>query len=404
MIHSIKILSLSSRTEEELASDLGRSGVSPEGVRIMAGKGIILPLKIFRVPVTEANILKQEMLSLGADAAVSSGTVDHSAVYTDLILLGTGKTYLELVSRIRRHNFRFLTALAAELESFPDQRIRIFKVGEKQYELGRRYLMGILNLTPDSFYAGSRLKSIDEALGRADRMAEDGADFLDLGAESTRPGADSVSAEDELSRLLPLVRALKKRKVPPLSIDTYKSAVAAACLSEGAEIVNDISGLDFDAKMAEIVAESGATVCLMHIKGTPKDMQKNPLYHDLISEVYTELSRKKERALQAGIEPERIMLDPGIGFGKSVSDNFVLIRRLSEFRSLRCPLLLGLSRKSFIGATIGGKPPEQRLNGSTVLHTLGVLGGADILRVHDVAEAKETLLLFNAWQEGYDYP
>ncbi|MEW5803491.1 MAG: dihydropteroate synthase [bacterium] len=247
----------------------------------------------------------------------------------------------------------------------------------------RTCIMGILNITPDSFSDGGRYFALDQAIQRAQRMVEDGADIIDIGAESTRPGSLPVPAEEEIRRLLPLVVHLRKESGVPLSIDTYKAGVAQALLDEGVHLINDISGLAFDPRMASLVARYKAAVALMHIQGTPRDMQKNPHYQHLVPEITSYLQHSIDLALKAGIAPERIMVDPGIGFGKTVLHNLEIIQKLDQFQSLDKPILLGPSRKSFIGKILD-LPVEDRLEGTAAAVAAGIMNGAHLVRVHDV--------------------
>jgi dihydropteroate synthase len=264
-------------------------------------------------------------------------------------------------------------------------------------QLGKRTLvMGVLNLTPDSFYDGGRYTSLERALARAEQMIADGADILDIGGESTRPGAEPVPLEEELRRTLPVIEALAARYDIAISIDTTKSEVARRALQAGAHIVNDISGMSFDPRMPEVVAEAGALVILMHIKGTPKTMQQNPTYDDVVREVCDALAQHAERAQRAGIPKENIWLDPGIGFGKTLEHNLQLLRHLPTLKSLGYPVLVGTSRKSFIGQILGGLPPEERLEGTLATLALAVAWGADVVRVHDVKEAVRAVKVADA--------
>ncbi len=270
-----------------------------------------------------------------------------------------------------------------------------------QSALGNRTLvMGILNCTPDSFYDGGRYTTLENALARAEQMIAEGADILDIGGESTRPGAEPVPLEEELRRTLPVIEALAARYDIALSIDTTKSEVARRALEAGAHIVNDISGTRFDPRMPEVVAEAGALAILMHIQGTPQTMQQNPTYEDVVREVRDTLAEHAERALQAGISRERIWIDPGIGFGKRLEHNLELLRHLPELKSLGYPLLVGTSRKSFIGQLLGGLPPEERLEGTLATLALAVAWGADAVRVHDVKEAVRAVRIADALIRG----
>jgi dihydropteroate synthase len=262
-------------------------------------------------------------------------------------------------------------------------------------ELDRPRLMGVLNVTPDSFSDGGRFLPVEAALAQARRMVGEGADLIDIGGESTRPGAPAVSGQQELDRVLPVIEALRRELPIPLSIDTTKSAVAAAALAAGAMFVNDVSGLTFDPAMAATVAASGAGLFVMHTRGRPATMQADTRYADLVGEVRESLERSVASAVAAGVAPERIAIDPGIGFGKDVPGNLELLRRLGEFAALGRPILLGTSRKSFIGRVLGQEDPLARQAGTLATVALGVAAGAWLFRVHEVGPAREAALM--AW-------
>ena len=256
----------------------------------------------------------------------------------------------------------------------------------QKLELGRRTLiMGILNVTPDSFSDGGLFTPVEAALDYAEKMAAEGADIIDVGGESSRPGSDPVPAEVEMDRVLPVIERLAKAIEIPISIDTYKSSVARRALDMGACIVNDISALRGDPDMASVVAETGVPVVLMHMKGTPKHMQLDPRYESLIIEIASFLRDRIRVAVDAGIAPSQIIIDPGIGFGKTIAHNLEIIRRLREFKSLGKPILIGTSRKSFIGKVLG-LPVDDRLEGTAATVATAITNGADIVRIHDVKE------------------
>jgi dihydropteroate synthase len=261
--------------------------------------------------------------------------------------------------------------------------------------LDRPRIMGILNVTPDSFFAGSRAGSMAEALDRARQMVADGADVIDIGGESTRPGAPIVDEQEELDRVVPVIEALRRELDCPLSVDTTKSRVAWEAVAAGAAFVNDISGFAFDPKMAATVSDSGAGAFLMHTRGLPADMQKDTRYRDLLGAVLDYLQAAMDSALRAGIPAERLAVDPGIGFGKDTCGNLELLGRLGELRGLGRPILLGTSRKSFIGRTLDLPAPADRLAGTLATVALGVAAGAQLFRVHDVRPAREAALM--AW-------
>ena len=260
--------------------------------------------------------------------------------------------------------------------------------------------MGILNVTPDSFYGGSRRPDAAEAIADGLAMAASGADIIDVGGESTRPGARVVTEEEELARVLPVVRGLRREVSVPISIDTYKSGVARAALDAGADIVNDISALRFDWAMVSLVAAEKVPVVLMHMQGTPQTMQVEPHYQDVVREVRDFLAAQMYEAMDAGVAPEAIILDPGIGFGKTIEHNLQLLRGLPVLAALGQPLLVGVSRKAFIGKVLGLEPVE-RLEGSLAAAVAAGLSGANIVRVHDVAETSRAIRVADAIRFGF---
>jgi dihydropteroate synthase len=267
----------------------------------------------------------------------------------------------------------------------------IYQFGSLEYNFSSRtHIVGILNVTPDSFSDGGRYLDHDRAITHGLRLAEDGADFIDVGGESTRPGSEPVSAREEIRRIVPVIEELTKKIEIPISVDTYKSAVASAALDAGAVIVNDISGMTFDFNMSTVVLHHFATVVLMHIKGQPRTMQKNPTYDNVTAEVKQFLAERAQEARNAGIK--QIIIDPGIGFGKKFEHNIQLIRELRSFAGLGYPLLVGPSRKSFLG-TILDLPPEDRVEGTAAAVAASIFNGANIVRVHDVKEMKRIALV-----------
>ena len=269
-----------------------------------------------------------------------------------------------------------------------------FAFKSQVYDLSARtHIMGILNVTPDSFSDGGRFFDLERAVERGVELATQGADFLDIGGESTRPGSDPVSEEEEIRRVVPVIERLNRVVKIPLSIDTYKSGVARAALAAGACIVNDISGMTYDPLMSETISGSGAAVVLMHILGTPKTMQLNPVYDDVVRDVFQFLKRQSALARENGIT--QIMVDPGLGFGKELHDNVELMKKLGTFAQLGYPILVGPSRKSFIGKILD-LPVEQRLEGTAAAVTACILRGANIVRVHDVKEMKRVAMVADA--------
>lgn len=269
-------------------------------------------------------------------------------------------------------------------------------IGNKSFDLGKRTLiMGILNVTPDSFYDGGKYMNPDTAVRHAHDMVENGADIIDVGGESTRPGSKRVSAEEELLKVIPIIKRLREEVNVPISIDTYKSEVARAALDSGADIVNDISGLKFDESISEVAGEFNCALVISHIRGTPEDMQENIHYENLISEIRDSLKDSIIKAENSGVNPRRIIIDPGIGFGKGIKENLLILKRLSEFKTLEKPLMIGTSRKSFIGSLLSVEK-EDRLEGTLATVCAAVLNGADIVRVHDVKEVFRAVRIIDA--------
>jgi dihydropteroate synthase len=272
----------------------------------------------------------------------------------------------------------------------------IFEINDKQHTLGlKTWFMGVINVTPDSFSdPGSNLDK-DRAVKRGLALEKQGADILDIGGESTRPGSDPVSAEEELKRIVPVITELKKRTSIPISVDTTKAKVAEEALAAGADIVNDISAFRFDDGMPLLISDKEASVVLMHMKGVPKTMQNNPFYEDLYQEIGCFLKERITKATAYGIKREKIIVDPGIGFGKSLEHNLAIINNLDFLKELDRPILLGISRKSFIGKILN-LPPQNRIEGTIASAVLSVLRGAHILRVHDVEQVKKAITVAEA--------
>lgn len=316
----------------------------------------------------------------------------------------------------RREQFlRLLAAIQAEEGMAPLSRAlarvvtplvapSVLVLGDRQLVWGKRTcVMGVVNVTPDSFSDGGRHLAPEAAVLHGLALAQTGADVLDVGGESTRPGALSVSADEEIARILPVIQGLRARTDVPLSVDTTKAAVACEALAAGATLVNDVSGFQFDADLPRVVAEAGAACCLMHLQGTPATMQQRPEYGDVVAEVLAFLEAAVARAEAAGVPRERVLVDPGIGFGKTLGHNLLLLRRLVDLRQLGLPVLVGTSRKSFLGALAGGKPPSGRLPATLAsVAVAAALGGADMVRVHDVAECRDALAVAEAIRGAAD--
>ncbi len=281
-----------------------------------------------------------------------------------------------------------------------DRKLYNIKLRDRVIELGRRALiMGILNITPDSFSDGGRFDDYDRALARGFELISAGSDILDIGGESTRPGSAPTPVEVELERVLPIIREVRKNSDIPISIDTEKAEVAIKALEAGADIINDVSSLRFDPDMARVAAQSGAPLILMHMLGIPKTMQVDPVYESVISEIIAFLEERMKYAVENGVDRNQIIVDPGIGFGKTVTHNLKIIRDLDSFSCMDRPILLGASRKRFLGAILG-RPEMERELGTAVVDAFGIAGGAHIVRVHDVAFHREAVRVAEAIRDG----
>ncbi|OGC30621.1 dihydropteroate synthase [candidate division WOR-1 bacterium RIFOXYB2_FULL_48_7] len=384
--------------ESDIRQELNRIGVDPAGIKIMVPKGEFLAIKIEALRPTAANILKQEILAIGGEAATAYGSINHSVKTTPVIILATIRQLTDLMKKLAQHQFG-LPQLAKQLRASISNYRNIptpLKFRRRTLSFGRRtYIMGILNITPDSFSDGGRYFSLDSAVKHAEQLLSEGADIIDIGGESTRPGAARVSAQQEIERIVPVIAALRRQRRAIISVDTRKAPVAQAALAAGADMINDVSGLKYDHKMAAVIAKAGCPVCLMHMRGTPATMQKNTAYSDLLGELINELQGSLAIAENAGILQGKIIVDPGIGFGKTAEQSLVIVRRLAELKALGRPILIGPSRKSVVGQTLG-LPPEERLEGTLALIALAIANGADIVRVHDVKQVKRAAQMADA--------
>ena len=389
---------LSIANQVDLEAELARVGADPLSWPIFRAKSRVIAVRIDRISTAAANILKQTVLSCGGDCAVNRAIVSGRVRQTDAILFVTMRQLAVLAGRLKCQP-DCVARLAPELLGLSGRLLlpgRTVKLGRTTLDLSTRtHLMGILNVTPDSFSDGGRFLDPAAALDHAMAMAEEGADFIDIGAESTRPGSRPVPAKKQLARLMPVLRAVKKRVKTLVSIDTSSAMVASAALREGADVVNDISALGGDRRMAAVVARAGVPCILMHMKGRPRTMQHKPEYLDLMAEVSGFLSAALERGEAAGIERTQMLIDPGIGFGKTVAHNLEILRRLAELESLAVPIVIGPSRKRFIG-DVSDSPPGERLEGTIAACVLAARNGANVLRVHDVKPVVRALKLTDA--------
>jgi dihydropteroate synthase len=381
----------------EAVHQIKEVGGDPIGVKLMEGKTLHFNLKMEGLDPRTANVLKQEMLSLGGDVAVDRRGLDCSIKQTDALLMGTQEHFEKLIFKLEQYpDLGTLGQSIKEAIKNISRTHYAIRCRKQKLILGKRtLLMGVLNVTPDSFSDGGiffdKKKAVSHGLG----MVEEGADIIDVGGESTRPGSKPVELEEELRRVIPVIESLEKEADVPISIDTNKSAVAQRAIEAGAQIINDISGLHFDPTLAQVAAREDIPLVLMHIRGTPETMQKDVHYGSLFSEIIRYLKDSIQMAESAGLDPGQIIVDPGIGFGKTVEDNLLILKHLYEFRILGKAILLGTSRKSFIGKLLNTKV-EDRLEGTLSSIAIGVLNGAHIIRSHDVLQAKKAIAVADA--------
>lgn len=328
-------------------------------------------IKIYNLTLPQANILKQTALSVGADCATHRETITAKIDRTDCILGGSHSQLRKISDKLKKQPFG-LKKLSEDIITFLNQ----------QKSNGTK-IVGILNLTPDSFSDGGEFLDYEKATEHFKYMVESGADIIDVGAESTKPYSTPVSSDAQIDRLLPILNFAKEQNITiPISIDTRSAKVAEVCIQNGASIINDVSGLDFDKNMADVVAKYGVKVIIQHSKGTPENMQENPCYQNLIDEIYLKLKEKIDYAQSKGIEKKNIIIDPGIGFGKNREDNFEILKRIEEFYSLGCEVMLGLSRKSLLNMQDYDNDMKDIF--TVALNTLAIERKVDYIRVHNV--------------------
>ena len=366
---------------DDLEKELSSVGFDNSYIKKARGKFVYKNIKIFDLTPAQANILKQTALSVGADCATHRETITAKVEKTDCILGGS-------LSQIEK--------IAGKLACQP---FGLKKLGEMLLQMHEKDLdgckiVGILNLTTNSFSDGGEFYEFDKAIEHLNEMINDGADVIDIGAESTKPYSEPVSDAEQLAKLVPLLEYIKENDIKiPVSIDTRSSAVARKCLELGADIINDVSGFDYDEKMPEVIAEFNAKVIILHSKGTPQNMQDKPVYENLTDEIYLGLKNKIDIALSKGIKRENIIIDPGIGFGKTREDNFEIIRRIEELYGLGCPVMLGVSRKSLLNM-----PDEDNFTKdifTLALNAVAINKKVDYIRVHNVKLHRKFLDIFN---------
>ncbi|MDD3627928.1 MAG: dihydropteroate synthase [bacterium] len=398
MNDQIQIISL--KTPKEIEREFLRIGVDSGGVEKMLPKSQYLLIKLKNIPTVVSNILKQEILSKNGEAAVHRNVINFKIEKSDIMLMATIAVLRNFLNGLNGHYFG-IPQLKSDIEkalqnylSHPESWV----IRDKRFEWGSKtFIMGILNTTPDSFSDGGDFYDTDKAIEHGIKMAEEGADIIDIGGESTRPGSDPVTLEDELKRVIPVIEGIRKQKNIPISIDSYKPETVSAALAAGADIINDISGGSSD-EIIKISLETEAPLIMMHMKGTPKNMQNDPAYENLMDELIQFFHERITNAKGKGLQ--KICIDPGIGFGKRVEDNLEIIKRLDEFRVFGYPVLIGPSRKSFIGKILGGEPKD-RLEGTAAAVAVSVYNNADIIRVHDVEFMQKVIRMTEAIKKDW---
>jgi dihydropteroate synthase len=364
-------------------------GVSSDVKEMMAEKTVFRVLEIEEVSSPAANVIKQVAISRGSDAVVHKKVIKNDVEKSTVLLPGTIRELMLISDELKKQPFG--------LAEIGDEILQMLK-SESTREVFS--IMGVLNVTPDSFSDGGDYFDENDAKVRFGEIEKEGADIIDVGAESSRPGSARLEVEEELNRLKSVFPLFEKSSIS-VSIDTYKSEVAEAALGSGAEIVNDISALRMDNRMVEVLRDHGAKVVLMHMKGTPETMQDEPSYNDVVREIGEFFKERIEFCLSSGIEEDKIILDPGIGFGKRQEDNLTILSRIEEFTSYGLPILIGTSRKSFIGR-ITGADAKNRLDASLSTAVYSYLKGVSIFRVHDVRQTKNALSVIYAINTGED--
>lgn len=396
----------------EVEAELERLGCDSTGRTIMGPKGVVRIVRLRGIDPRAANILKQEFLAKGGECALPRAVYElERGATTDALIISSERSFLEVLRILpaQPYGLKALGAALAEALRRASEPARTWRCGSFVLDTDKKtHVMGVVNATPDSFsgaddYVVAGRVEAERATAHAARMVQAGADIIDIGGESTRPGAAAVDEEEELRRVMPIIEGLAgddaTRNVP-VSIDTRKPAVAEKALAAGAAIINDVGGFR-DEEMIAVAAESPTCgLVVMHMKGEPQTMQEQPHYDDLVGEIYDWLAERTEALTAAGVERTRIAIDPGVGFGKTFEQNLELLRRLHELSSLGFPLVVGTSRKAFIGAALGAADPRDRVEGTAATAAVAVMNGAQIVRVHDVAEMARVARMADAIRTG----
>lgn len=380
--------------QQEARALLNEIGADPLGLEYMIPKAVFRCIKLKGISCKAANLLKQEMLSKGGEAAVARDTLNGEG-FTDVLLMGNLKHYRLLTKKLRLQPFG-LKELAGEIEfilkNLEPHLTTIKLSNNREMELGSRtMIMGILNITPDSFSDGGRYFDVDLAVRHAMEMKEEGADIIDIGGASSRPNSIMASADEEIRRILPVIERLKYEDIV-ISVDTFRAEVARVALEAGADIINDIGALQLDPELVNVLSAYRAPAILMHNR---MQLNTGKPYQDFIADIIAELRQSLEMAVKAGVNEDQLIIDPGIGFVPTAAQNLLIIKRLAEFKSLGKPVLVGTSRKSFIGQTLNLEV-DDRLEGSLATVVMAIMNGADIVRVHDVKASRQVVQMTDA--------
>lgn len=390
--HNPRFLAI--RTLEDVQRELEALGIDPDKEKVHGYGGFTYYLKLENVDPEMTHLLRESVDALGGKLIISDKEIEKRG-NTDALLAGSLPFFETLTSRSTAHSGNvqnLVHEVATAVRSLTDKSSLIVEWNGRKIDFSSRtYIMGIVNVTPDSFADGGKFFDHENAVTHALAMVEEGVDIIDIGGESTRPGAEAIDVKEELRRVIPVIQGIVKEADVIVSIDTTKARVAEEALSAGAGMVNDVSALRFDPGLAKVVAKRNVPLVLMHMRGSPQTMQKNIHYNDLISEIARFLRERISFAERCGIEAEKIIIDPGIGFGKSVKqDNFTILRNLEEFKSLGRPLLIGPSRKAFLGRLLN-LPETEREEATAAAVAVAIMNGAHIVRVHDVKKMRRVV-------------
>lgn len=376
----------------DLGSELEQIGFDKSYLHKAVDKFRYKNIKIFSLTIPQANILKQSAISVGADCAVHRETITSKIEKTDCLLGGSFSQLKKISQKLRKQPFK-LAKLADLIDKNLDFKLKPLTIKSTTFDFTRPYIVGVLNLTQNSFSDGGDFFEFDKAAKRLFEMIEEGADIIELGAESTKPFSSPVCAELQLEKLLPVLELIKEKNIKtPISIDTRSAEVAQKCVEAGADIINDVSGLEYDKLMAETVAKLDVAVIIQHSRGTPENMQIEPTYTNLIDEIFIKLKNTTDLAIENGIKPENIIIDAGIGFGKTKEQNFEIISHIEELSALNFSIMLGISRKNLLGM-------QEASNETKDIFTLAINSAVldrkvNFLRVHNVKLHKQLLELF----------